>query len=136
MGEMGAAKSINDLVLDVAITSFSSSIIKNLLDKPWRSHILSYQDGNVIIAGGESQNIASGARFEILKATPKNNAPSPKMFSTSATTPIGRIEVLSTFVDTPESEFSLCKMISGNIDVYVQAQDYSELYIQEVMGGK
>ena len=52
---------LNDKALDAAITNLSSNIIENLLDKPWRSYILTYEDGNYIISGGKSQ----GVRLEI-----------------------------------------------------------------------
>lgn len=63
----GYDSSLNDKVLDVAITNLASNIIENMLDKPWQSYILSYEEGSLIISGGSSQNITPGTLFEIIK---------------------------------------------------------------------
>ena len=127
----GYDSSLNDKVLDVAITDLASNVIENMLDKPWRSYILSYEDGQLIIAGGKSQNIVSGSQFEIFKAGKKIKNPQTKMYITLPGKSVGKIEVITSFGDTPESEVSISKLIEGNIDSYIEKQDYSELYIQE-----
>ena len=128
----GYDSSLNDKVLDVAITDLASNVIENMLDKPWRSYILSYEDEQLIIAGGKSQNISSGTQFEIFKAGKKIKNPQTKMYITLPGKSVGKIEVITSFGDTPESEISISKLIEGNIDSYIEKQDYSELYIQEV----
>jgi curli biogenesis system outer membrane secretion channel CsgG len=128
----GYDSSLNDKVLDVAITDLASNIIENMLDKPWRSYILSYEDGNLIIAGGKSQNIVSGAQFEILKLGKKIKNPQTQMYITLPGKSVGKVEVISSFGDTPESEVTISKLVAGNIDSYIKKQDYSELYIQEI----
>lgn len=132
----GYDSSLNDKVLDVAITDLASNVIENMLDKPWRSYILSYEDENLIIAGGKSQNIVSGAQFEILKLGKKIKNPQTKMYITLPGKSVGKIEVITSFGDTPESEVSICKMVEGNIDSYIKKQEYSELYIQEIKRDK
>lgn len=128
----GYDSSLNDKVLDVAITDLASNVIENMLDKPWRSYILSYEDEQLIIAGGKSQNISSGTQFEIFKAGKKIKNPQTKMYITLPGKSVGKIEVITSFGDTPESEVSVSKLIEGNIDSYIEKQDYSELYIQEI----
>jgi len=124
--------SLNDKVLDVAISNLASNIIENMLDKPWRSYILSYEDESLIIAGGKSQNITSGSQFEILKAGKRIKNPQTNMYINLPGKPVAKIEVMASFGDTPESEVSISKIISGNINAYIKKQDYSELYIQEI----
>lgn len=128
----GYDSSLNDKVLDAAITDLASNIIENMLDKPWRSYVLSYEDGNLIISGGKSQNITEGSQFKILVAGKKVKNPQTGMFITLPGKPIGKVEVLSSFGDTAESEVSMCKIVEGNIDSYIKTQDYSGLYIQEM----
>ncbi|MGX9462855.1 CsgG/HfaB family protein [Shewanella sp. A14] len=128
----GYDSSLNDKVLDVAITNLASNIIENMLDKAWRSYILSFEEGNLIISGGKSQNIQPGTQFEIIKEGKKVKNPQTGMFVTLPGKAIGVVEVSSTLGDTPESEVSFCTIISGNIDQYITAQDYTGLYIQEI----
>ena len=127
---------LNDKVLDAAITNLASNIIENMLDKPWRSYILSQEDGNLIIAGGKSQNIEIGTQFEIVKTGKKIKNPQTQMYITLPGKSLAKVEVLSSFGDTPESEVSFCKVISGNIDTFTKTQDYSQLYIQETNKGQ
>jgi curli biogenesis system outer membrane secretion channel CsgG len=125
--------SLNDKVLDVAITDLASNIIENMLDKAWRSYILSYEDGSLIISGGKSQNIKQGSTFEVVKSGKKVKNPQTGMFITLPGKTIAKVKVLSSFGDTPESEVSFSQIIEGNLDTYIKANDYKNLFIQEVV---
>lgn len=128
----GYDSTLNDKVLDVAITDLASNIIENMLDKPWRSYILAYEEGNLIISGGKSQNIEPGVQFAMMKAGKRVKNPQTGMYITLPGNAIGKIEVLTSFGDTAESEVSICNINEGNIDAYIKSQDYSGLYIQEI----
>jgi curli biogenesis system outer membrane secretion channel CsgG len=128
----GYDSSLNDKVLDVAITNLASNIIENMLDKPWQSYILSYEEGSLIISGGKSQNIAPGTQFEIIKEGKKVKNPQTGMFITLPGKAIGVIEVTASFGDTPDSEVSFGTIVSGNLKLYIKAQDYTGLFIQEM----
>ncbi len=127
----GYDSSLNDKVLNVAITDLASNIIENMLDKPWRSYILSFEEDNLIISGGESQNITAGSVFEVVKLGKKVKNPQTGMFITLPGKVIGEVEVSASFGDTPESEVSFSTITKGNLDTYIQANDFSSLYIQE-----
>ncbi|ABX51281.1 MULTISPECIES: CsgG/HfaB family protein [Shewanella] len=128
----GYDSSLNDKVLDVAITNLASNIIENMLDKPWQSYILSYEEGSLIISGGSSQNITPGTLFEIIKEGKKVKNPQTGMFITLPGKAIGTIEVTASFGNTPESEVSFGTIVSGNLDQYIKDQDYTGLFIQEM----
>lgn len=128
----GYDSSLNDKVLDVAITNLASNIIENMLDKPWQSYILSYEEGSLIISGGSSQNITPGTLFEIIKEGKKVKNPQTGMLITLPGKAIGTIEVTASFGNTPESEVSFGTIVSGNLDQYIKAQDYTGLFIQEM----
>ncbi|WP_392342939.1 hypothetical protein [uncultured Shewanella sp.] len=128
----GYDSSLNDKVLDVAITNLASNIIENMLDKPWQSYILSYEESSLIISGGKSQNIAPGTQFEIIKEGKKVKNPQTGMFITLPGKAIGVIEVTASFGDTPDSEVSFGTIVSGNLKLYIKAQDYTGLFIQEM----
>ncbi|HED37320.1 MAG TPA: curli production assembly protein CsgG [Ignavibacteria bacterium] len=130
--QAGYDSSLNDKVLDVAITDLASNVIENMLGKPWRSYILSYEDNMLIISGGKSQNIVTGTNFKVIRQGKKVKNPQTGMFITLPGKPVATIKVLSSLGDTPESEVSLAKIIDGNISSYIKAQDYSQLFIQEI----
>jgi curli biogenesis system outer membrane secretion channel CsgG len=127
----GYDSSLNDKVLDAAITNLASNIIENMLDKPWRSYVLSEDEGNLIISGGKSQNIAQGSKFTVYKSGKKVKNPQTGMYISLPGKPIGDVEVLMTMGDTAQSEVSIAEVISGNFSKYVTAGDFSSLYIQE-----
>lgn len=128
----GYDSSLNDKVLDIAITDLASNVIENMLGKPWRSYILSYEDNMLIISGGKSQNIVAGTNFEVIRQGKKVKNPQTGMFITLPGKVVATIKVSSSLGDTPESEVSLAKIIDGNITSYIKTQDYSQLFIQEI----
>lgn len=127
----GYDSTINDKALDAAITNLSSNIIENLLDRPWRGYILGYDENQVIISGGESQNIKAGDVFTIIKEGKKVKNPQTNMMITLPGKPIGKIIALSSAGDNPESEVTFCKIIDGNLSSNIESNDFSHLYIQE-----
>jgi curli biogenesis system outer membrane secretion channel CsgG len=127
--------SLNDKVLNVAITDLASNVIENMLDKPWRSYILASEDNNLIISGGASQNITPGTKFSIMKQGNKVKNPQTGMYITLPGKQLGVIQVISSFGDTAESEVSICSLVQGNIDTNIKSQDYANLYIQEIKKG-
>ena len=128
----GYDSSLNDKVLAIAITDIASNVIENMLGKPWRSYILSYEDNMLIISGGKSQNIVAGTNFEVIRQGKKVKNPQTGMFITLPGKVVATIKVSSSLGDTPESEVSLAKIIDGNITSYIKTQDYSQLFIQEI----
>ncbi len=127
----GYDSSLNDKVLNAAITDLASNIIENMLDKPWRSYILSEDEGNLIISGGQSQNIGQGSKFTIYESGKKVKNPQTGMYISLPGKPIGNIEVLSTLGETPQSEVSIASVLNGNLSKYITSGDFSSLYIQE-----
>lgn len=127
----GYDSTLNDKVLDAAITNLASNIIENMLDKPWKSYILGYEEGNLIISGGKSQNIKVDAEFDVLKEGKKIKNPQTNMMITLPGKKLATIKVLMSVGDTPDTEVSMCSIESGNLDSYLKSKDFNDLYIQE-----
>lgn len=127
----GYDSAINDKALDAAITNLSSNIIENLLDRPWRSYILGFEDGKLIIAGGKSQNINTGDIFTVMKEGKKVKNPQTNMMITLPGNPIGKIKTVMSVGDTPESEVTLCDIVEGDFSEFTSSQKFDQLYIQE-----
>jgi curli biogenesis system outer membrane secretion channel CsgG len=127
----GYDSTINDKALDAAINNLASNIIENLLDRPWRSYILGVDSGNLIIAGGKSQNIRVGDVFHIMKEGKKIKNPQTNMMISLPGTEIGRLKVLLSVGDTPETEVSFCQVVNGNLSRYIASNDFSMLYVED-----
>ncbi len=130
-GRAGYDSAINDKALEAAITDLSSNIIENLLDRPWRSFILGYEDGKFIIAGGNSQNINTGDLFRVFKEGKKVMNPQTNMFMHLPGIEIGKIKAIFSSGDTPESEITICEVIEGEFSTYFSAEKSKFLYVQE-----
>ena len=126
----GYDSQLNDKAIDAAISDLASNIIEHMLDKPWRGYILDYQDGSVIISGGKSQNIKTGDKFDVYKEGKRVKNPQTNMTIMLPGKKLATLEVVATLGDTPANEVSLTKIVSGNINKYIQSKDFSKLYIE------
>lgn len=123
----GYDSSLNDKVISAAISKLVNNVIENLLDKPWRSYILSYEEGHFIIAGGRSQSIKENDIFTVFRRGKKVKNPQTNMFIELPGQPVGKIKVIKLLGSNPSDEISLCTSLGGNIPV----NNFDELYIQE-----
>ncbi len=130
-GRAGYDSTLNDKALETAITNLSSNVIENLLDKPWRSYLLSYEDNYLLMAGGKHQNIKLGEVFQVqLKGKSVKN-PQTNMDITLPPKKIAQIKVVSFSGNRPENEISLCEIVSGDLSPYIRAKNFSKLYVTE-----
>jgi len=127
----GYDSAINDKALDAAITNLASNIIENLLDRPWRSYILGYENEKIIMAGGKSQNINIGDVFQVIKEGKKVKNPQTNMMITLPGKQVGKIKVVMSVGNTSESEVSLCDIINGDFSEYISSKRFNQLFIQE-----
>lgn len=132
----GYDSALNDKAMEAAITNLSSNIIENLLDKQWRAYILGYENKFFIVSGGKSQNIVPGMSFEIIQEGKKIKNPQTNMFITLPGRKVGELKVIRCLGDTVENEVSLCTLVSGDLKQYIEAKDFSRLFIQEKKEGE
>ncbi len=130
-GRAGYDSAINDRALDAAITHLASNIIENLLDRPWRSYILGFDQGQLIMAGGHSQNISTGDVFQVMREGRRVKNPQTNMVITLPGTAVGKIRAVMSLGDTPESEVTLCHIIEGDFSEFISADNYEQLFVQE-----
>lgn len=124
----GYDSSLNDKVISAAIGKLVNNVVENLIDKPWRSFILSYQDGNYFIAGGISQGIRENDVFGVYRRGKKVKNPQTNMLLELPGQMIGTIRVVKLLGGDQNSELSLCTAVSGSIPV----NNFDELYVQEL----
>jgi len=119
---------LNDKAVSAAISKLVSNVVENLLDKPWRAYILSYEDGSYTISGGKSQGIQVGDVFGVYKKGKRVKNPQTNMFIDLPGQLIGKLKVTTVLSgNDPANEISLCSKVNGDIPV----NNFAELYIQE-----
>jgi len=118
---------LNDKVINAAISKLVNNIVERLLDSPWKSYLIAFEEGNYFIAGGEKQGIKVGDEFDVVK---KGNIVKNPQTNVDIELPgkvVGKIKVVSTVPGTEITELSICTKLSGELP----QQDFSDYYIQE-----
>ncbi|UZP65965.1 CsgG/HfaB family protein [Desulfovibrio mangrovi] len=126
----GYDSAINDKAIDAAITDLASNLIENLMNKPWRSYILSHEEGMYIMGGGASQGIKVGDQFDVIAEGKKVKNPQTNTMITLPGKKVAAIKVLQTSGSTPADEISFCQLTSGDLSAWNASKDYSPLFIQ------
>jgi hypothetical protein len=96
------------------------------MDKPWKSYILSVDQGTYIIGGGKSQGLRVNDLFVVYKKGKEVVNPQTGIKIELPGEKIGKLTLLSLYGDTPETEISLCSYEGTAID----SANLSQYYIQ------
>ena len=107
-GTAGYDATLSDKAISAALSQLVENIINKCMDKPWKSYILSVEDGTYIISGGASQGLVAGDKFNVYKKGKVVKNPQTGMDVELPGTKIGEITILTSFGDTPETELSFC----------------------------
>jgi len=118
---------LNDKALTAAISKLVSNVAENLLDKPWRSYLLSYEDGNYIISGGSLQGIKEGDTFTVYKRGQKVKNPQTGILIELPGKTVGTLRVASLIPGDAMTELSVCSKVSGDLPI----SEFHDYYIQE-----
>lgn len=116
-GSAGYDATLSDKAISAALSQLVENIINKCMDKPWKSYILSVEDGTYIISGGASQGLVAGDKFSVYKKGKVVNNPQTGMNVELPGTKTGDITIVSSFGDTPETELSFCSYEGEAIDV-------------------
>lgn len=107
-GQSSFDATLSDKAISAAISQLVDNIINKCTDKPWKSYILSVEDGSYIISGGASQGLTAGDIFNVyLKGKTVKN-PQTGMDVELPGKKIGAVTVTMSVGDTPETEISFC----------------------------
>jgi len=118
---------LNDKVISAAISKLVNNVVEKLLDTPWHSYLLSYEEGYYLIAGGTLQGIKEGDTFSVYKRGNKVLNPQTNMEIELPGKFVGKIQVVSTIPGDVLTELSVCSKLSGEIPI----QDFENYYIQD-----
>ncbi|MDD8018710.1 MAG: CsgG/HfaB family protein [Bacteroidota bacterium] len=118
---------LNDKVISAAISKLVSNITENLSNKPWRSYMLSFTDGNYIIAGGKLQGIKEGNEFSVYKRGAKVNNPQTGTAIELPGKSVGKLKVVSIVQGDVTTELSICSGVGGDLP----KDNFGDYYIEE-----
>jgi curli biogenesis system outer membrane secretion channel CsgG len=116
-GSAGYDATLSDKAISSALSQLVENIINKCMDKPWKSYILSVEDGSYIISGGASQGLVAGDKFNVYKKGKVVKNPQTGMNVELPGTKTGEITIVSSFGDTPETELSFCSYEGESIDL-------------------
>ena len=126
-GTAGFDATLSDKAISAALSQLVENIINKCMDKPWRSYILSVEDGTYIISGGESQGLAAGDVFNVYKRGKTVKNPQTGINIELPGQKIGTVTVVSSYGETPETEISFCTYEGASFDI----NNLSEVYVSE-----
>jgi len=115
-GTAGFDATLSDKAISAALSQLVENIINKCMDKPWRSYILSVDDGSYIISGGEAQGLAAGDKFNVYKKGKVVKNPQTGLNIELPGQKVGAVSVLSSYGETPENEISFCTYEGEAID--------------------
>ena len=116
-GSAGYDATLSDKAISSALSQLVENIINKCMDKPWKSYILSVEDGSYIISGGASQGLVAGDKFNVYKKGKVVKNPQTGMNVELPGPKTGEITIVSSFGDTPETELSFCSYEGESIDL-------------------
>lgn len=122
-GYAGYDATLADKAISAALSQLVENIINKCMDKPWRSYILSVDDGAYIISGGPSQGIKAGDSFNVYKKGKTVKNPQTGLEVELPGQKLGTVTILSFFGDLPESEISVCSYSGADINA-LALEDY------------
>ena len=97
---------LSDKAISEAIGQLVENIINKCTNKPWRSYFLAYDADAQLISGGASQGIKAGDIFNVKTRGRKVKNPQTGVMIELPGKVIGKVTVIETAGDTPETEYS------------------------------
>ena len=126
-GTAGYDATLSDKAISSALSQLVENIIDKCMDKPWKSYVLSVEDGTYVISGGASQGLVTGDKFTLYKKGKVVKNPQTGMNVELPGVKMGEVTILTSFGDTPETELSFCSYEGEAID----AANLSDYYIMD-----
>lgn len=126
-GTAGYDATLSDKAISSALSQLVENIINKCMDKPWKSYVLSVEDGTYVISGGASQGLVTGDKFTLYKKGKVVKNPQTGMNVELPGVKMGEVTILTSFGDTPETELSFCSYEGEAID----AANLSDYYIMD-----
>lgn len=122
----GFDQSLNDQAISAAISQLTSNLTENMTKNPWRSYLLSEDEGMYIIAGGASQGLVPEKLLYIYENGKKIKNPQTGAIISLPGKKVGTVSVISTTGEDEFNEISFVNVTSGKIQ-----KPLADYYISE-----
>lgn len=119
---------LSDKAIAQAVSEVINKMVTGLADRPWKTYFLSVEKGAVAISGGASQGLTPGMKLSVKTLGKQVKSGQTGFLVRLPGTEIAKIEVTQNFGDSPETEGSLVKVISGSLGKH----DPNKLVIEEI----
>lgn len=107
---------LNDKAIGQAVSEIVNQLVTTVQARPWSTNFLGQSHGQYIISGGVHQGLQPGMVFSV-RTAPQTIKSAQTGFNVRVPgQEVARIEVVSSFGDSPESEGSFVKVVSGSIN--------------------
>ena len=122
----GFDQSLTDKAISAAISELIGKLVTTMTAKPWRSYILTEDDGSFIIAGGNSQGLMPGKVLKVYRKGKKIKNPQTGAMIELPGKEIGSLEVQISFGEDEFNEVSYTTLLTGKLE-----DDLSNYYLSE-----
>jgi curli biogenesis system outer membrane secretion channel CsgG len=106
---------LSDKAISAALSKLVENVINNCMDRPWKSYFLSYDENAILISGGKSQGIKTGDVYDVIEKGKSVKNPQTGMMIELPGKVVGKVKILSTGGDSPQSEYSIVSFTEGSI---------------------
>lgn len=106
---------LNDSAIRQAVSEVVNRLSAELMNRPWRTYILSIDGQRAFISGGKSQGIKPGMAFLVQTTGEKIKSPQTGFDITLPGKTIAEVRVDSNFGDNESNEGSVVSVISGSL---------------------
>lgn len=121
----GYDQSLTDKALSASISQVITNLTQKMTAQPWRSYVLSVEDGSYLIAGGEAQGLHEGLNLDVFTKGKEVKNPQTGAVIELPGKKIASLVVDSTYGDDEWTQVSFTSLTSGKLS----AADLSKYYV-------
>lgn len=122
--------SLNDKVLDAAISNLASKVIENLLGKPWRAYILAHSDGSYVVTASRDQGLAIGDTLDVYAKGKSVRNPQTGMDVVLPGKKVGSVKI-DAFTGEANNEVAIASLVAGELPRTDDAAAFAGFYLQD-----
>ncbi|WP_108944690.1 CsgG/HfaB family protein [Shewanella halifaxensis] len=113
--DAGFDQSLTDKSLSAAISQLITNISDEMTSTPWKSYILSKQDGSYIIAGGDAQGLRQGIELAVFKKGKIVKNPQTGVMIELPSKQVATLSVDMTYGEDEFNQVSFTSLVDGEI---------------------
>lgn len=111
----GYDQSLTDKAISAAISQLTSNLVDNMTAKPWRSYLLTQQDGQYVMSGGASQGIRQGMRLNVYENGARVKNPQTGAMIALPGKKVAEVQVNASVGEDEFTELSFVSITSGGL---------------------